>query len=163
MTSDEIRATIERLGTYCNSTYDVMLAFMNYDHGNSADYGCTEFKGVLVDLLKQADPDTHIKRPLDADGVPIHIGDKVESDHREDGTVVGIEYYKGVGVLIAVRSRNWDTPSWCDPKEYRHHHEPTVSEILDELEGLRGTGDYESVVVRAAELAGTLRELLADE
>ena len=158
MTSEEIKAAIHRVGNTMGHTIDEVIEALC----NRPVNGCI-LRGKLIELLRQADPDTHIKRPLDADGVPIHIGDKVESDHREDGTVVGIEYYKGVGVLIAVRSRNWDTPSWCDPKEYRHHHEPTVSEILDELEGMRGTGDYESVVTRAAELAGTLRELLADE
>lgn len=165
MTSEEIKAAIERLGKYCNSTYEVMLAFMNYDYGNSADYGCTEFKGVLVDLLKQADPDTHIKLPLDADGVPIRVGDEVCGYNHPNGGVychaivnpcviaVGemLDYSNGKGWQL------WNT------LDVHHYHEPTVSEILDELEGLRGTGDYESVVTRAAELAGMLRELLADE
>lgn len=165
MTSEEIRTTIERLGTYCNSTYDVMLAFMNYDHNNNTDYGCTKFKGVLVDLLKQADPDTHIKLPLDADGVPIRVGDEVCGYNHPNG---GMYCHAIVNpCVIAVsemcyysNSKDWEL--W-NTSDVRHYHEPTVSEILDELEGLRGTGDYESVVTRAAELAGTLRELLADE
>ena len=160
MNSDEIKFAIERL--------------RKISHGGRGYNALEVVEAVIPDgpwadsftaLLKQADPDTHIKLPLDADGVPIRVGDEVCGYNHPNGGVychaivnpcviaVGemLDYSNGKGWQL------WNT------LDVRHYHEPTVPEILDELEGLRGTGDYESVVTRAAELAGMLRELLADE
>jgi hypothetical protein len=75
-----------------------------------------------------------VRLPKDADGVPFRIGDKVDSDHYEDGTVTGIQCYKiyngGIRTLIAVRPDGWDVAMWHTPDEYRHHHGPTVEDVL---------------------------------
>ena len=75
-----------------------------------------------------------VRLPKDADGVPFRIGDKVDSDHYEDGTVTGIQFYKiyngGIRTLIAVRPDGWDVATWRTPDEYRHHHDPTVEDVL---------------------------------
>ena len=75
--------------------------------------------------------------PIDADGVPFRIGDKVDSDHYEDGTVTGIQYglaaNGAIRELVAVRPHGWDTATWHDPEEYAHHHEPTVEDVLREF------------------------------
>ena len=79
----------------------------------------------------------YVKLPKDADGVPIHIGDKVDSDHYEDGTVIGVHYFRAPnGVVfeeIAVQPNGWDVATWRDPEEYAHHHEPTVEDVLREF------------------------------
>jgi hypothetical protein len=127
MTHEQIKDTIVRLRELGDigriTSFDIVDAV--YDSGNNY-----KVRDALIAILEQADPDTHMELPRDADGKVIHIGDEVDGVHREDGTVMGIQYYEGVGVLIAVRPRNWDTPSWCDPAEYRHHHKPTVRETL---------------------------------
>ena len=68
--------------------------------------------------------------PVDANGVPFHIGDKVDSDHYEDGTIIGVHYFRAPnGVVyeeIAVQPNGWDVATWRDPEEYAHHHAPTV-------------------------------------
>jgi hypothetical protein len=79
----------------------------------------------------------YIALPVDADGVPYHIDDKVDSDHYEDGTVVGIQYFKAPnGVVfeeIAVQPTGWDMATWHDPEEYRHHRAPTIEDVLREF------------------------------
>lgn len=75
-----------------------------------------------------------IRLPVDANGVPFRIGDKVGSDHYEDGTIIGVNYFKAPnGVVreeIAVQPNGWDAATWRDPEEYAHHHEPTVEDVL---------------------------------
>lgn len=66
--------------------------------------------------------------PLDADGVPIHVGDEMQnvSAPASHGTVYRMEltcdgwwiYFRGVGMR---------------PSNYRHHHEPTVEDVLREF------------------------------
>ena len=156
MTHDEVEDAIERLrklshGARVYNALEVMEAVI--PDGSWVD--------GLIDLLRQADPDTHMELPVDADGEYIHIGDEL----------CGYGYQSGGAYCMAINGKDAifvselgsmsykDMLLW-DPKDCRHYHKPTVSSILDELEGLRGTGDYEAVVTRAAELAEQLRELL---
>lgn len=78
---------------------------------------------IAADLEK----DGWVKLPVDADGEPIHIGDVMDnivcpSVHREV-TGVGVECFYG-----------WDNCSGrysqFDVNRYRHHHEPTVEDVL---------------------------------
>ena len=71
-----------------------------------------------------------VRLPVDADGVPIHVGDVMENIvcppvHREE-MGVGVECFYG-----------WDDGngrySQFDVNCYRHHHEPTVEDMLREF------------------------------
>ena len=65
--------------------------------------------------------------PLDADGVPIHIGDVMEwCDSGEKLTVEGI----GSDVLFYIEGENAE---WTAARNKRHHHEPTVEDVLAEF------------------------------
>ena len=66
----------------------------------------------------------YVKGPVDADGVPWHLGDKVDG-------MVGSITYLSLGYI------GW-TFSLGDPytfqcEEYRHYHEPTVEDVLREF------------------------------
>lgn len=160
MTHEEIEAAIERLRGMKISSRDFIIDVCRAFIGGEVTGD--ELHYTLIELLEQADPDTHMLLPVDADGMPIHVGD-VMCD--EDGKPFEIDE------MMTSKTNGWelfgggygDGFSAYDPATCRHYHKPTVSEILDELEGLRGTGDYESVVMRAAELAGMLRELMDDD
>ena len=103
-----------------------------------------------------------IRLPVDADGEPIRVGDVMVG--------WGTLEYHDIGeqpVESMVLRDGWTV--YCDynerrPQDLRHHHEPTVEDVLTELEGMRGNGaTYEDVVTRCAELAEMLRELLAGD
>lgn len=164
MTHEEIKNAIERLraGRDDMWTADIVDALI----GEGVTSGRTaKFIDALIDALEQADPDTHIELPVDADGEVIHIGDKVESDTSDDGTVFGIEYFEGDCVRIAVRPHNWDTPTWCDPKEYRHRHAPTVEDVLRGFAGewfiAMGDSGCESKIL--GKYAEKLREVMQND
>ena len=99
--------------------------------------------------------------PHDANDEVIHVGDEMVVDGRDMFTVDGIGLIGDHGVVYYT---TYD--GRCDShlaSVCHHYHKPTtVDEILDELEGMRGTGDYDDVVERCADLAGMLRELLKD-
>lgn len=92
--------------------------------------------------------------PIDADGVPFRIGDKVDSDHYEDGTVIGVHYFRAPnGVVfeeIAVQPNGCDTATWRDPEEYAHHHDPTVEDVLREFAYGLGVPVADSYVAASA-------------
>ena len=76
-------------------------------------------------------------RVLDVDKQPIRIGDELDSDHCEDGTVVGLQFFEEANgvlrVFIAIRPHGWDTPTWCVPDSFHHRSEPTVEDVLREF------------------------------
>lgn len=97
--------------------------------------------------------------PVDADGVPIHVGDEMFGDCPSGKHVSGCVSYIGENRFML------GNVQFCLRGDYMHHVKPrTVEDILCELEGLRGNGAmYEDVVTRAAILARELRELLGGD
>ena len=107
------------------------------------------------------DESAWVKLPVDADGVPIHIGDVMESDHYEDGTVVGMQYFKApndsLRLLIAVKPHFLDTPTWRDPECYRHYHAPTVEDVLREFVERWHDTHHDDIPALFAEFSAKLR------
>lgn len=70
-----------------------------------------------------------VRLPVDADGEYIRIGDVMEwCDNGETLTVEGI----GNDVLFYIDGENAE---WTAARNKRHHHEPTVEDVLDEFFG----------------------------
>lgn len=68
-----------------------------------------------------------VKMPVDAEGKPIRIGDVMEwCDSGETLTVEGI----GRDVLFYIDGENAE---WTAARNKRHHHAPTVEDVLDEF------------------------------
>ena len=111
--------------------------------------------GVLYRDMSDAE---WVRLPKDADGEPIHVGDVMDG-YGKTIEVVELRYGRSGWVLI---SR--DGNGYADTFAFTHHHAPTVGELLDQLDGLRGNwADYEDVVTRASEIAEKLRELLKED
>lgn len=80
----------------------------------------------LCDLADRIDSEM-VELPKDADGEYIHIGDVMEwCDSGETLTVEGI----GSDVLFYIDGENAE---WTAARNKRHHHEPTVEDVLREF------------------------------
>lgn len=82
-----------------------------------------------VDSMTDAELAEHglVRLPVDADGVPIHVGDVMEwCDSGETLTVEGI----GRDVLFSTDGENAE---WTAARNKRHHHAPTVEDVLREF------------------------------
>lgn len=126
----------------------------------------------LLDLLRDArdeyvakqPDDDYMPLPKDSDGLPIHIGDVV-TEH-EDGHTFEVDGYEYA--QAGPSGKKWwvfHTDGICAVADDCTHYKPqTVEDVLEELEGMRGSGaDYEDVVMRCADLAEALRMLLKKE
>lgn len=82
-------------------------------------------------LRKQLDSDAYMKLPLDADGVPIRIGDKVNVDG-EAMTVLGYRLHNGELLLIVkkMESNITFTPKPSDVRRFKY----TPSDSWEKLE-----------------------------
>lgn len=100
-----------------------------------------------------------VKLPIDAEGVPIHVGDELETSGGEDGTCVSIECSRNGRWSVSVRPRGWDTPTVYDQLEVIHAKEQrTVEDVLSDFadDVIRCCDDREKLAAAAAEI----RELL---
>lgn len=110
--------------------------------------------------------DASVLLPVDADGVPIHIGDSVEIIGGEYGAAVAIELCEDGGWNVSMRPTGWDTPTLFAAECVRHHHTPTVEDILREfaLRAIRESeGNYGDLDETCAEYAKRLRLVGEDE
>lgn len=134
--------------------------------GNNALPGCIDMDWdeirPFINAIEQEVAERFMELPVDAEGVPIRVGDELETAH---GGKVIVEYVGECEVWVYRDSEHYRI--FQDEYAYTCHHiKPrTIEDVLCELEGLRGYGNstYEDVVTRAAELAEELRELMADE
>jgi hypothetical protein len=101
----------------------------------------------------------YIELPKDADGVPIHVGDVMEwPTTGETFEVVGI----GEGTLFYVESDDADHAEWTVASTKRHHHAPTVEDVLREM--LDAWGELPSNATNEAIVAEYAKRLtLAEE
>ena len=88
--------------------------------------------------------------PEDADGVPIHVGDWITGD------------WDAKAKVVAITSEDvyWWEPDgchWCHAYEVRHHHAPTVEDVLREFgaqvtngQRIHGAIEIEQAVIECA-------------
>ena len=89
--------------------------------------------------------------PVDADGVPIHVGDVMEwCDSGETLTVEGI----GRDVLFYIDGGNAE---WTAARNKRHRHAPTVEDVLREFVDALDIDRCEDFNATIAEYAAKLR------
>ena len=125
---------------------------------------CSTLRDGLVGMLEQLDPDEWadsylaevglMRLPVDADGIPIHVGDVMQWP---DGVT-----YDVVGVGNGVFFYNDRDGAWCtSASDKTHYHKPTIEKVLAEFgDEVRRCCDTENTI---AEYAAKLRELMADE
>lgn len=170
--ADELRKWFDRY-TMRKDVYDELTAIadridaaheeaIQREHETAYDKGYDEGYASADDWLAEhedAMAEHGWYRAVDADKQPVRIGAAMDSDCYEDGTVVGLQFFntanKTPRVLIAIRPHGWDTPTWHDPEDYRHHHAPTVEDVLREFaDEVRRCCDSEQTI---AEYAAKLR------
>ena len=97
------------------------------DNGYEADY--LGIEKWLVEHPQVMEHHGWIRLPKDADGVPIHVGDVMEWPDGETFDVIGI----GDGVLFYTESERDGPAEWTGAGFTRHHHAPTVEDVLREF------------------------------
>ena len=80
----------------------------------------------IADAIEAEVADRYVALPVDADGVPIRVGD----------WITGVWDAKAKVVAITSEAVYWWEPDgchWCHAHEVRHHHVPTVEDVLREF------------------------------
>lgn len=142
--TDELR----KWAQICGIKYDSKL----YEIADRID---AEHRSALEKLAAQVDEseDGWVRLPVDADGVPIHVGDVMEwPTTGETFEVVGI----GGGTLFYVDGAR-DFADWTGASTKRHHHAPTVEDVLREFAREIDADAYGITDAKVAEFAAKLR------
>ena len=105
----------------------------DYRNGREDAEGAVEFADRLkASATNRADVTLfgvdYTPLPVDADGVPIHVGDVMEWPDHSTAEVVGI----GDGTFFYVEDGE-DAAEWSCASDNIHHHAPTVEDVLREF------------------------------
>ena len=90
---------------------------------------CSTTRAILVCYIDNIEREVAdmVPLPVDADGVPIHVGDVLDG-YGKTIEVVELRYGRSGWVLI---SR--DGNGYADCAAFSHHHAPTVEDVLREF------------------------------
>lgn len=94
--------------------------------------------------------DGWVRLPLDADGVPIHVGERVQLIGNDPSTVSHMSL-AGDGWRVYVKYDGDLGTGSGEPSRIRHHHAPTVESVLAEM--LDAWGELPSNVTNEAIIA----------
>ena len=72
-------------------------------------------------------------RVLDADKQPIHIGDELDGYGYPNGGAYCKAILNEVMILAGPKDSSYRSWLMWDAAEVRHHHEPTIEDVLDEF------------------------------
>ena len=153
MTRNEIKAAISRIKDVCASDVHTYAKVASALMGGIAgcEFTVFDFCAALIELLEQADPDTHIELPVDADGIPIGIGDTMRLS---DGKTVVVDAVCDDGFVFH------DSIAWLMHAETAHHlHTARVEDVLrDFAMELGSIVDDDTLVGYADRLRGLRRD-----
>ena len=103
-----------------------------WDNGYEADY-----LGIEKWLTEHPQVMEHhgwIRLPKDADGEPVHVGDVMEWVRYEDDDPTIVRKVSAVGAdVFFAWSDEQGRYAQYEAHAYRHHHKPTVEDVLTEL------------------------------
>ena len=88
---------------------------------------CSTTRAILVGYIDNIEREIGdmVPLPVDADGVPIHVGDVMELDSGAVEEVESMHYY-GSGGWTTTTTHN----ATAMPSIIRHHHAPTVEDVI---------------------------------
>lgn len=167
MTHEEIEAATERLNILddSNRSYsmrDVARALIGEDSVP------IRFSHTIAYLLQQADPDTHMVLPVDADGEYIHIGDEVCGyDHPKGGVYCHAIVNPRV-IAVGDKFAYGNSKGWVlwSTLNVSHHHKLTVEDVLREFANevyADADNEIHDRDFLCAKYAKKLREVMADD
>lgn len=135
--SGELKLQAERIADRIDAEHQKALDEWKAEHGQMWLKGYSECHAELMEgnetLASDLEGCGWVRLPLGADGEPIHVGDSVEIIGGEYGTAVAIELCEDGGWNVSMRPTGWDTPTLFAAESVRHHHPPTVEDVLREM------------------------------
>ena len=100
--------------------------------------------------------------PVDADGVPIHVGDVMDEQlpfggYAAPAPVDTMELSRGAGGYWWMVRLDSESGAFINPKLLRHHHAPTVEDVLEEFVARWMETHHDDIPALKAEYAARLR------
>lgn len=118
-----------------------------------------EHAEAVADALQlRGEPDRWVELPVDADGVPIHVGDVMEWPDGSTFDVVGIS----ANTLFYVERDFDDSAQWTAAHNKRHHQPDSWVRIIGDAMSFDGDGWYSTRDDAMAELVARCKRLAGE-
>ena len=97
-----------------------------------------DYRNGMEDGEMAAERDGWVRLPVDADGVPIHVGDVMDEQlpfggYAAPAPIDTMELSRGASGYCWMVKLDAENRALVSPKLLRHHHAPTVEDVLREF------------------------------
>ena len=159
---DELRA-----GMSLRTARDSILAHIDNIEREVEELRDREYRNGMEDGEMAAERDGWVRMPVDADGEAIHVGDVMDEQlpfggYAAPAPVDTMELSRGAGGYGWMVRLDSESGAFINPKLLRHHHAPTVEDVLEEFVARWMETHHDDIPALKAEYAAKLR-LAGDE
>ena len=159
---DELRA-----GMSLRTARDSILAHIDNIEREVEELRDREYRNGMEDGEMAAERDGWVRMPVDADGEAIHVGDVMDEQlpfggYAAPAPVDTMELSRGAGGYGWMVRLDSESGAFINPKLLRHHHAPTVEDVLEEFMARWMETHHDDIPALKAEYAAKLR-LAGDE
>ena len=156
---DNLREYVLIAPSICSTTRAILVGYIDGIEREVAEVRDREYRNGMEDGEMAAERDGWVRLPVDADGVPIHVGDAMEADNGTTFEVEHISLYQwGWRCVGEGTDRSGVTcTAHAIPDGCRHHHAPTVEDVLEEFVARWMETHHDDIPALKAEYAAKLR------
>lgn len=124
---DNLRDYVLTAPSICSTTRAILVGYIDNIDREVAEVRDRDYRNGVEDGEMAAERDGWVRLPVDADGVPIHVGDVLDGYSK---TIEVVELRTGrSGWVLISRDGN----AYADCAAFTHHHAPTVEDVLREF------------------------------
>lgn len=159
---DNLRDYVLTAPSICSTTRAILVGYIDNIDKEVAEVRDRDYRNGMEDGEMAAERDGWVRLPVDADGVPIHVGDVMDEQlpfggYAAPAPVDTMELSRGAGGYGWMVRLDSESGAFINPKLLRHHHAPIVEDVLAEFaerwhDAKRGerTFDYDELIAEYA-------------
>ncbi|MBQ3267243.1 MAG: hypothetical protein IJH08_04935 [Atopobiaceae bacterium] len=135
---DNLRDYVLTAPSICSTTRAILVAYIDNIEREVAEVRDREYRNGMENGEMAAERDGWVRLPVDADGEPIHVGDVMDEQlpfggYAAPAPVDTMELSRGAGGYGWMVRLDSESGAFINPKLLRHHHAPTVEDVLREF------------------------------
>ena len=158
---DNLRDYVLTAPSVCSTTRAILVGYIDDIDREVAEVRDREYRSGVEDGEMAAERDGWVRLPVDADGVPIHVGDVMDEQlpfggYAAPAPVDTMELSRGAGGYGWMVRLDSESGVFINPKLLRHHHAPTVEDVLEEFVARWMETHHDDIPALKAEYAAKL-------
>lgn len=132
---DNLRDYVLTAPSVCSTTRAILVGYIDDIDREVAELRDRDYRNGMEDGEMAAERDGWVRLPVDADGEVIHIGEMVDEKlpfggYAAPAPIDTMELSRGASGYGWMVKLDSESGAFINPKLLRHHHAPTVEDVI---------------------------------